>query len=97
MINACRTHFNRKPKPKQVGSYPFQGATVKGMLLKTNVSPLDGQPVAGVIEYFSISEQGADKVAQVANSIEMDDDDVDQVWQKAQKRQRIQTQTQIQR
>jgi hypothetical protein len=76
--------FGKKPKRSDIGSYPVNGQQIKGVLRPR----ADGE-IPGTYEIHTVSQQGADLQAVVADTDDMDNDEVAAVFASAQKRQRI--------
>ncbi len=76
--------FGKKPKRCDIGSYPVNGQQIKGVL-----RPRSEGEIPGTYEIHTVSQQGADLQAVLADTDDMDNDEVAAVFASAQKRQRI--------
>jgi hypothetical protein len=77
-------HDSKKPHAKLISSHWIAGQRIRGVVLP----PEKGMPL-GTYELTGVYETGTERTGELANTDDMDEDQVEEVWRKGQQRQRV--------
>ena len=77
-------HDSKKPHAKLISSHWIAGQRIRGVVLP----PEKGMPL-GTYELTGVYETGTERTGELANTDDMDEDQVEEVWRKGQQRRRV--------
>ena len=77
-------HDSKKPHAKLLSTHWIAGQRIRGVVLP----PEKGMPL-GTYEVNGVHETGTERTGELANTDDMDEDQVEEVWRKGQQRQRV--------